>query len=280
MQQHLEKVKQAKLDGKSLQLQLIGTKHLTLEKFAANGIWYTGIHDLTPIGTIIPLSGLNFDETEWDKLMEHMDEINSALAAESSADSHGVKRDVNGNEIVRDVLMYRWTWFVGKKKVGETDVCFFSEEDCKIDASNNKPTSDKASVTIEKVWGQPPKKHVHMHEVFLFILKKFIETIVKGRCEGCKVDSPSQKDHMDEGGCLSESLDYTVEYCDEALSKISPSDLVTLYESSRRSIGASTAYSDLLAETALFYMRNSVAVNSIPTTSKDTRNIRMLLDGF
>ena len=54
MQKHFDKVKQAKIDGKGLRLELIGTKHLTLEKFQGNGIWYTGVHDLTPCGTIIP----------------------------------------------------------------------------------------------------------------------------------------------------------------------------------------------------------------------------------
>ena len=47
MQKHVEKVQQAKIDGKSLCLELFGSKHLTLEKFQGNGIWYTGIHDLT-----------------------------------------------------------------------------------------------------------------------------------------------------------------------------------------------------------------------------------------
>ena len=85
MQTHFDKVKQAKLDGNNLQLQLMGAKHLTLEKFAANGIWYTGVHDLSPMGTIIPMSGLNFDEKEWDKLMELVGDINSDLAQEKSA---------------------------------------------------------------------------------------------------------------------------------------------------------------------------------------------------
>ena len=59
MLKHLDKVEQAKTDGKNLRLELNGSKHLTLEKFSGNGIWYTGVHDLTPSGTIIPLSGLN-----------------------------------------------------------------------------------------------------------------------------------------------------------------------------------------------------------------------------
>ena len=137
---HVDKVEQAKTDGKSLRLELQGSKHLTLEKFSGNGIWYTGVHDLTPSGTIIPLSGLNFDEEEWSKLMEYKDEISQNLDAESS---QGVKWDNSGNQVNRDVLMYRWKWIVGKKKTVEGKFCFYSEEDCNVDASFNQPPGEK-----------------------------------------------------------------------------------------------------------------------------------------
>ena len=130
---HTDKVDQAKLDGKSLRLELQGAKHLTLEKFSGNGIWYTGIHNLTPSGTIIPLSGLNFDEDEWKKLMEYKDDITESLVSELH--NKGVKRDNSGQEVNRDVLMYRWKWVVGKKKAVEGEFYFFSEEDCRMDAS-------------------------------------------------------------------------------------------------------------------------------------------------
>ena len=277
MQKHFPRVNQAKLDGKSLQIQLFGPKHLTLEKFSGNGIWYTGFHDISPLGTIIPMSGMNFAEDEWDKLMELLDEINLALK-EERIESQGVKRDVNGKEIVRDVLMYKWKWMVGKKKVGESDIGFFSEEDCKRDASSHRPDSDKGTVVIETVWGPPPKKYVHIHEVFLHILKTFIDKLVKERCEGCKVESQSQKDHMGPSGCLVEDVDYLVEYCQEALEKISPSDLVTLYEKSRREIGACFAFSDLSVETVVFYMDQETAIHYMKKCCNDTRNLLMVLE--
>ena len=155
MQTHFDKVKQAKLDGKNLQLQLMGAKHLTLEKFAANGIWYTGVHDLSLMGTIIPMSGLNFDEKEWDKLMELVGDINSDLAQET-VKVHGVKQDVNGKDVTHDVLMYRWVWNVGKKR-NVSDICFFSEEDCKADGTASKLASEKATFSFETVWSPPHK---------------------------------------------------------------------------------------------------------------------------
>ena len=276
MQKHFNRVKEAKLAGKSLQIQLCGAKHLTLEKFSGNGIWYTGFHDLSPLDTIIPMSGMNFDEAEWDELMENVSEINDALAAEN-LDSSGTKRDHNGREIVRDVLMYRWKWISGKKKIDESKICFFTEEDCKADASMNKPSAEKASVAIETVWGPPPKKFVHMHVVFIFILKKFIDKLVKQRCEGCNVDSPSQKDHMGEWGCLVEEVDYLKDHCEEGLQKITPSDLVTLYEKSRKCMGASSSYSDLSAETVIFYMDKVTAVHYLKQIDDQNRNIVMVL---
>ena len=276
MQKHFERVKLAKLDGKSLQIQLAGSKHLTLEKFSGNGIWYTGFHDISPCGTIIPMTGMNFAEGEWDQQVELSDDINLALK-EETVENKGVKRDVNGREVVREVLMYKWKWVLGKKKLIESDVGFFSEEDCKADASSHTPDSEKASLLVETFWAPPPKKFLHMHVVFLHIFKTFIDRLVKDRCQGCKVEAMSQKDHMDVSGCLVEDVDYTVEYCEEALQKILPSDLVTLYEKSRREIGACFAYSDLSIETVVFYMDKTTVLHFIKKMTGLTRNLEMVL---
>ena len=136
---------------------MIGTKHLTLEKFQGNGIWYTGVHDLTPCGTIIPLSGLNFDEEKWDQLVEFQEKINEVLASEQK-EIHDVKRDASGKEVTKDVLMYRWKWVVGKKKSVEGETPLFSEEDCRIDAMVQKPDGDKANLVIRENMGTSPSQ--------------------------------------------------------------------------------------------------------------------------
>ena len=272
MQKHFDKVKQAKIDGKGLRLELIGTKHLTLEKFQGNGIWYTGVHDLTPCGTIIPLSGLNFDEEEWDQLVQFQEKINEVLASEQK-ESQGVKRDATGKEVTKDVLMYRWKWVVGKKKSVEGEAPLFSEEDCRIDAMVQKPDGDKANLVIEKIWAPPPPKYLHMHEVYLHLVKKFIEELSKQHCPGCKVNSPSQKDHVG-GGCLDDEEDRLSLHCKEALKKVDKKSLVTLFDNSRKMIGASSSHSDLYAEMAQFYMDSETVFK---TVKRNTKSVAMLL---
>ena len=263
MLKHLDKVEQAKTDGKSLRLELNGSKHLTLEKFSGNGIWYTGVHDLTPSGTIIPLSGLNFDEAEWQKLMELKGEISEALEVQSN---QATKRDHSGNQVGRDVLMYRWKWVVSKKKAVVGELCFFSEEDCKVDASFNQPPGEKNSLLIEKVWGPPPAKCKHMQQVFLHLFCQRVEEVVKQKCEGCQVNSDSQKDHMGVSGCLDEDSDHASLFCSEALEKITKHDLISLFEKSRRNIGANSTYSEIYAEGVMFYMtpKYILEVNKLP----------------
>ena len=173
--------------------------------------------------------------------------------------------------------MYRWVWNVGKKR-NVSDICFFSEEDCKADATASKPASEKASFSVETVWGPPPKRHVHIHVVFLYLLRTFIEDMCKTRCEGCKIDSSSQPDHMGKSGCLEEGADMRSEYLGEGLSKMNPSDVVTLYEKSGCMIGAPCHNSDILAETVSFYMDYVTALHFFKKESDDTRNITMVLN--
>ena len=79
VQKHIPKIEQARADGKELKLELQGAKHLIFNRFDVNGIWYVGIHDLTPAGTIIPMSGMNFNEDEWKRLKELVSDINNSI---------------------------------------------------------------------------------------------------------------------------------------------------------------------------------------------------------
>ena len=100
----------------------------------------------------------------------------------------------------------------------------------------------------------------------------------KTRCEGCKIDSGSQSDHMGESSCLQEGVDLRSEYLIGGLSKMNPSDVVTLYEKSRRMIGVPCQNSDILAETVSFYMDYKTALHFFQKEGDDTRNIKILLN--
>ena len=251
IQKHLAKIEQARADGKELKLELQGAKHLILNRFDLNGLWYVGVHDLTPAGTIIPMSGMNFNEEEWKKLREIVSEINNIMKSNMSDTT---KRNAEGESVVNDVLMYRWSWCVGKKKISESDVSFFSEDDCRNDGSAHLPNKDKAAMVIETVWVPPPPKFLHMHQVFLFLIKKYIEQLVKSKCQGCSVDSGSQKDHMGELGCLNEGKDYLSDFFNDARMMVTLPDLIALFITSRHEMGANSTYADLYAEATMFYM--------------------------
>ena len=278
VQKHFNTVQQAINDGKDLQLELIGAKHLIVSKFDVNGLWYIGIHDLTPSGTIIPMSGMNFTEEEWNKLVGYQTEIDSLLQGATSIPS-GIKRDHTGQEKVRDIMMYRWSWLVGKRKVSESDVCFFNEEDCREDAGSHKPEKDKTNLVVETVWGAPPAKHVHLFVVFMFIFKKLLNMRVKEKCSGCINEKGSQSDHMGEGGCLSDmdKDDLEKSYQDVA-DLVRLEDLVTMFTKSRREIGASTSFAEMYAETTEFYMTPEGLLYFMRNVNPAHRSIIKLLE--
>ena len=167
VQKYFDTVQLAIRDGKDLQLELMVAKHLTVSKFDVNSLWYIGIHELTPAGTIIPLSGMNFTEEEWNKLVSFRYEIETALQG-SLLMQGSIKRHYSGQEVLRDVLMYRLSWMVGKKKASQSEITFFSKEDCRMDAALHKPEKDKTNLVVETVWGPPPLKHVQMHVISCF----------------------------------------------------------------------------------------------------------------
>ena len=143
---------------------------------------------------------------------------------------------------------------MGKKKVSESDACFFSEDDCRMDGSVHQPNKDKAAMVIETVWGPPLPKFLHMHQVFLFLLRKHIEVLVENKCQGCNVNSGSQKDHMGELGCLNEENDYVSDYFKDTYALATLQELITLFTTSRHEMGANSTYADLYAEATIFFM--------------------------
>lgn len=281
MQKHIGKVKEAKSEGRDLRLQLLGDKHLTLEKFAANGLWYTGVHDISPAGTIVPFTGLNFDDNEWDVLIGNANNINSLL----SIPEKGKKRSSDG-KVVGEVLMYKWKWMLGKKKLSESSVGFFSEEDCRRNADKFIPTAGidyngekTPTVAVEKFWGSAPDKFLHMRQVYVFLLNRYLQELSQSNCDGCRVGASSQIEHMGQGGCLSEDEGQKSEYMVSARDKITPSLMATIFDTSRRQIGATPVFSLLLAEALLAYLSETVCVQVLKDPGNiNYVNINMLLD--
>ena len=85
---------------------------------------YSGIHELDSSSDIIPKTGVNLDNYEWNTLMRKVDDINLALFGNQGV--KGKKR----NAPVNSVQMWSYTWSVNGKKIEQKpNVEFFSEED-------------------------------------------------------------------------------------------------------------------------------------------------------
>ena len=142
----------------------------------------------------------------------------------------------------------------------------------------NSPGTDKASVIIEKVWGPPPKKYVHMKEVLMYLLSGYIEVLKKEKCEGCKIDSPTQKDHMSTSGCLSEDVNFAELYCEEAFEKITESDrsMILLFKKSCRLMGINCSDGQIHAEICMYYFDQKKSIQYLNSSCKLNRNIVML----
>ena len=217
---------------------------------------------------------MNFDEDEWKRLREIVSEINNIMKGNMTETT---KRNAQGELLSRDVLMYNWSWCVGKKKVSESDVYFFSEDDCRMDGSAHQPNKDKSAMVIETVWGPPPPKFIHMHQVFLFLIQKHMDILVKRKCPGCNVGAELQKDHMGDLGCLNETGNHVTDYFMDALPLVTDQDLISLFTTSRCEIGANSTYADLYVESTKFFMGLEGSVLHLKQDKSLNRNLVYLL---
>lgn len=282
---NVEKVKEARGEEKELRLHLVGDKHLILEKFTANGLWYVGVHDLTAAGSIIPFSGLNFDDKEWEMLLSNADTINALLNVN---DTRGFKRTIDGKEVERgQIIMYKWKWIQGKKKLSESKPVFFIEDDCKKNAKSHEPvhgsdyTGDKVpSLVIEKVPASPPCKMLLMRQVYICILRGMMRNVIQENCEGCKVASGSQVDHMGHKGCLNEEFNYNVEYCESVRDKVQTGVMVMLFDAARKEMRATPLFVRLLAEAVQHFMSNEQCIDLMSNPKSKDKYLNLFLDSL
>ena len=282
---NVDKIKEARQEEREMRLHLVGDKHLILEKFAANGLWYVGVHDLTSAGTIIPFSGLNFDDKEWEMLMSNSEVINSML---NVTESRGLKRTVDGKEVQQgEIVMYKWKWIVGKKKVSESKPVFYTEGDCKKNGNSHEPVhgtdyaGDKVpNLVIEKVTAAPPCKMLLMRQVYICILRALIHAVIQENCEGCKVASGSQIDHMGSKGCLNEEFNYNAEFCDLVREKVKTGTMVMLFDAARKEMRATPLFVRLLAEAVQHFMSNEQCTDLMTNPKSKDKYLNLFLDSL
>lgn len=284
VQGNMEKVKEGLSTETEMKIHISGDKYLILQKFLANGLWYVGVHDVTPSGSIVPFSGLNFDTQEWERLCGCVDQINAFLKLNPGK---AIKRTVDGLEVRSDeIVMYGWKWVVGKKKIGESKMNFFDEKTCQADAVAHKPvrgtdySDEKRSpnVIIEKVTTTPPCKLLHMRQVYITILRRMIKAIMQENCEGCMVGSLSQVDHSTGKGCLAEGINYINEYLSAARQRVETSAIITLFDASRKGMGATPVFAGLLAEAVQYYLSSEACIDLLNNPNVTTSNLDVYLE--
>ena len=171
--------------------------------------------------------GMNLDESAWNCLNTKLSEIQSTLldmqrkhekpqlskspSVPSRQDSSRTPVEKSALKRSYDVKMYGWV-----KTSGDGDVVykashrsFYTREGADHDASLSdvdypdalgyKMTIDTSMSTLE--CDLTPEQIVH--RVHILYLWNYIRSYMNDTCWGCKIDHPSQKQHMD-GGCLAE----------------------------------------------------------------------------
>lgn len=285
MLRNVDKVKESRDQEKELRLHLMGEKHIILEKFPANGLWYVGVHDLTAAGTIIPFSGLNFDDKEWQMLLNNVDLINNLL---NVSDVRGVKRTSDGKEVLPgQIMMYKWKWMVGKKKISESKPVFYTEDDCRKNGNSHEPvhgsdyTGEKVpSLIIEKVSAAPPSKMLLMRQVYICMLRGMMRGVIQENCEGCKVASGSQVDHMGHKGCLNEDFNYNIEYCEMVRDKVQAGSMVMMFDAALKEMRAIPIFVRPIAEAVQYFMSNDQCIDLMMNPKSKDKYLNMYLDSL
>jgi hypothetical protein len=195
--------------------------------------WYIGFFEYTEHGTIIGESGFNFRKDEWVKMMDNEDKICQELGMVPK------KRDSEGNVKPDEIKMYKWKWMMGKKKLSESKLAFYSESACVEDSNfcEQKNVSDfhgkEPTRVIEVVECSLPCFTLLMRQAYLYVLSDEVEKISHEKCIGCKNDAPGQEAHMMSGGCLIPKEDLYGFYTSEARNNIQQEKVIELFHHAR-----------------------------------------------
>ena len=155
-----------------------------------NGQWYIGFHKLNKDKTIMHGTGCNLSVSEFNIPIQNFN-------------------------FVRDykpfIETYHWKCLHKDKIIRRSLSSFYSLEDAKNDYENKQleirdmydiesnPNDFEFKVDCE--WLPVPDDHTIIKRCYVFYVKELAIQRAKRNCQGCCINSPSQKDHMN-GGCL------------------------------------------------------------------------------
>jgi len=226
-----------------------------LQTLFFNDLWYVSFLKYSN-GRIVKNSGTNFNRDEWRELMKIKDIISTELSCKSLHEANKKKQSEVSSNAFTHITGYRWKYETHDGEVLETsETIFYSEEDCFTDGYNTLPgwveerqdlVLIPPKVEICKEFIKLPDNHKVMERCFIVYVKDLLSKMGAKLCEGCKVDSPSQKDHL--GGCLLEIEEKLEKYLSDVIVTINKDNLGLLFfETTKGLFNPHSDYKDLLS---------------------------------
>lgn len=249
---------------KPLKRKVIDDMYLVSSIWEKNGVRYSGVHKLNKLGDIIPGTGINLDNYEWNNVMRRAEEIDILLYGEQAR--KGLKRRSPDCEV--EVWSYRWVLNGEELPVVPDNLEFYFESEARNHAEMNKPTKkvkkdDTLELKVQSEMKPRPDEILQMKMALISVVKRGIDWCRVKFCDACQHDPPAlgQKAHMKGMGCLCPKTDFVTKYAADVYSAVTPEDLVTVYNTVCRWLGVSPKGALLLAKGALAW---------IPTDLVDT----------
>lgn len=256
-------------EAKALQTDIKGIRvvdnyYLISNTFHGDGKRYTGIHRVKQQGEklfIIPDSGVSMDEFEWEKLTEtvfpkmkqvlDLKRLSTKRGSEGHDELEGRFGKIPKKRV--HVKMFRPIW-IQKDKIVRECAAEFGKDFAEVQGGKNKPIPGddydselgEPKLIIDEIWCEVPNPRDHMKLLFMYLLDRQLQISVKSGCEACQIDSGSQKDHMEEGGCLDEGFDHARYLIAEIRKSINVNEMINIFDFTRSRIGATPMMSEQL----------------------------------
>ena len=207
-----------------------------------------------------PHSGVNLDEGEWATLVEHFNKVKAVIHGEE-VNLRECKRSHDADEIVK---VYIAEWFLNDELLNtdRTALPFYSHERAIKDVEACHPEDGKhysqedgvPEMKVRVLEIPVPEDIEVMGMVFAKDIEKHIETEIKEHCQGCQLNSDSQKDHYGQGSCLDQDFDQFQAFCEPARKRVKVNDLMNVFDKVHSEMGVKPIFAKQIAKCALAWI--------------------------
>ena len=234
----------------------LSNKSRAVEVAKHRGQLYCGIFYLSKDNKIKRFGGMNFGMSEWSKLGPYLHHLSNYLdVPEEGLDVPGGldvteegpppkrrRSDDEDTEHSFRVPRYTWKWVSEKDEQvleeEEPSTWYYSDEACLAKALGRRPTLTAVLKVAAEKMNIRCNEHL-VSGIFLFLLDRKLNAMKNANCEGCELDCPGQRDHVD--GCLMEWDEVLGAYLGEAKASITSLDILRLYHKVLKYLGKSSS---------------------------------------